>query len=381
MDGLTKMFTKLSLAVVLVAILAGMASAAPHRAWNTTYPRQAQPTGSPSSYKQVAEFTHPNFFDGFTYFDGGDPTLGSITYVDSEAAKAKELVGWVWYEDQQVSNAYVGLDHQGKASHRDSVRLVSKQTFNVGTLTVIDVQHIPTGPALWPAVWFLAPSSEGEWPGAGEMDIMEWVNDRTYNAMTLHTGPGCTVEKDPSSYLGSLENTNCNEGSNNIPGALGCSISAPKSYSVNGQSMATAGPEFNKQGGGVYVHEWTADGIAVWLFPRNDLPADLKAGKPSPKSWTQKPLAKWTGKGCDFSTAFKPQQLVVNIDLCGQWAGNDFPGKFPSPIILIKNFANLLYRWLDKMQRLRDEYAVCIRRGVLRLCEHTHVCTLSHCGP
>jgi hypothetical protein len=234
-------------------------------------------------------------------------------------AKAKELVGWVWYEDQKASNAYVGLDHQGIASHRDSVRLVSKQTFGPGTLTVIDVRHVPTGKGLWPAVWFLAPSSEGEWPGAGEIDIMEWVNDITTNAMTLHSGSGCTVERDPSAYLGTLGETDCNAGSQNGPGTIGCSITAPKNYSVNGKSMATTGPEFNKQGGGVYVHEWTDESMAVWLFPRHGLPADLRSGKPNPQSWTQKPLAKFSGSGCDFTTAFKPQQLVINIDLCGQW--------------------------------------------------------------
>lgn len=324
------MFGKLvTLALVATTLTTSTVSAAPSRSWNTTSydaPKPHSTSSSSSGYKHIAEFAHPTFFDDFTLYDQGDPTLGSITYVNRETAKKKELLGWVWYEDEKKSNAFVSLDHFGINSHRDSVRLVSKQTFDVGTLTVIDVQHIPTGPALWPAVWFLAPSSEGEWPGAGEMDIMEWVNDRTYNAMTLHTGPGCVVEKSPDSYLGELENINCNTGSNNIPGALGCSIAAPKNYSVNGKKMATAGPEFNKQGGGVYVHEWAEDGIAVWLFPRGDLPADLEAGKPNPKTWKQKPLAKWTGKGCDFAKAFKPQQLVINIDLCGQWAGQDFPG-------------------------------------------------------
>lgn len=321
------MFPRLTIALALVAIFTTTVSAAPpRRGYNSTSPHQPQSTGAPSAYKQVAEFSHPNFFDGFTLFDQGDPTDGSITYVDSEVAKAKELIGWVWYEDKNAFNAYVGLDHQGIATHRESVRLMSKQKFKPGTLTVIDVRHIPTGPALWPAVWYLAPSSEGEWPGAGEIDMMEWVNDLTYNSMTLHTGPGCTVERDPSAYLGTLGETDCNAGSSTEPGTTGCSIKAPTNYTVNGQSMATAGPAFNEQGGGVYVHEWTAKGMSVWLFPRNGLPSDLSAGKPNPDTWTQKPLAKFFGTGCDFTTAFKPQQLVVNIDLCGQWAGNVFPG-------------------------------------------------------
>ena len=144
--------------------------------------------------------------------------------------------------------------------------------------------------------------------------------------MTLHTGPGCSVEANAGDFLGTLGESDCNSGSQNGAATIGCSIKAPKEYAVGNQSMATAGPGFNAQGGGVYVHEWTTTGMSVWLFPRGGLPADLEAGQPDPTTWTQKPLARFSGSGCDFSTAFKPQQFVVNIDLCGQWAGQDFPG-------------------------------------------------------
>ena len=319
------MVSNFSIVALVATLITSGIAAPPARGYNGTHPHKPQPTASsPSAYKQVAEFSHPNFFDGFTLFDQGDPTWGDVTYVNQETAKQKELLGWVYYEDDKVSNAYVGLDHQGKSLMRDSVRLVSNQRVGPGSITVIDVRHAPTGPSLWPAVWLLAPAEEGIWPTAGEIDIMEWVNDVTYNSMTLHTSSGCTVDNDPSAMLGTLQEADCSTGSENGPGTVGCSIQAPKKYTVNGKSMATAGAEFNKQGGGIYVHEWTTDGMAMWLFPRDDLPADLAAGKPHPKTWKQKPLAKFSGKGCDFTKAFKPQQLIINITLCGQWAGKVF---------------------------------------------------------
>lgn len=322
---LTKMFSQLTIIVALAAAcVSPVAAAPPARGYNGTQPNRPQPTSSsPSAYKQIAEFKHPSFFDGFTVYNNTDPTAGSVTYVNEQTAKATELLGWVYYEDDQATNAYVGVDHHSKIAMRPSVRLTSKQKLGPGSLTVIDVRHAPTGPSLWPAVWMLAPPEEGEWPNAGEIDIMEWVNDVTFNAMTLHTGPGCTVDRDPSAYLGTLGEADCNTG-DDFPGNIGCSIKAPEKYTFDGESMATAGPEFNKQGGGVYVHEWTEDSISMWLFPRHKLPADLRAGKPNPKTWMQKPLARFSGKGCDFTTAFKPQQLIINISLCGQWAGKVF---------------------------------------------------------
>lgn len=278
-------------------------------------------TAPTSQYKLVTEHSHPNFFDGFTLFDQGDPTLGAVKYVDFATAKDNDLIGWIYHEDTQSSNAFIGLDYHGKnVSNRNSVRLTGKQTYSAGTLTVIDVRHIPTGPSLWPAVWYLAP--QAPWPDNGEMDIMEWVNDNTYNSMTLHTGEGCTVANSPADYLGNLLSTDCHAKN----GSEGCSIPAPLGYKYDGKTVATAGPQFNSQGGGIYVHEWTPKSISVWLFPRDSMPQDLKNGNPNPSSWTQKPLAKFSGSGCDLTKAFSPQQLIINIDVCGSWTGKAFKG-------------------------------------------------------
>lgn len=152
------------------------------------------------------------------------------------------------------------------------------------------------------------------WPSSGESDILEYVHTGDANAMTLHTAPNFSVDNSTTAFQGSLVDSNCNAGN----AGTGCSVSMANS--TTNSSLATAGDAFNAQGGGVYVHDWTSEGITVWLFPRDNLPADLVAGHPDSSTWTQKPLAKFTGKG-DFGTTFKNMQLIINIDFCGDWAG------------------------------------------------------------
>ena len=36
-------------------------------------------------------------------------------------------------------------------------------------LFILDVEHLPSGPGLWPAHWMV---SKGKWPDNGEIDIM-----------------------------------------------------------------------------------------------------------------------------------------------------------------------------------------------------------------
>lgn len=276
---------------------------------------------STTRYRKVEEYSGSSFFDGFTTYTGYDPTNGYVDYLSMESAAVNNLTAFVFREEIMASNAYIGVDYKqlntNTTSGRKSVRLTSKSTFDVGLLAVIDVLHAPTGPGVWPAVWLLGNVTGVEWPNSGEMDIMEWVNDLTYNAMTLHTAPGCSVDRTPAQYQGQLNATNCNDSE----GHLGCSIHASPTIPYNGSRLATAGPAFNAQGGGVYVLEWTLTGVSVWLFPRSQIPPDLASEKPNPSTWTTKPLAKFTGSQCNFDSAFQQQQLIINICLCGDWAG------------------------------------------------------------
>lgn len=136
-------------------------------------------------------------------------------------------------------------------------------------------------------------------PTAGEIDIIEGVNDGPVNAVTLHTNhDGCTVNN--SGFSGILDRHSCYIFSTGPAGAGGCSIldSNPESY----------GGIFNGAGGGVYATEWTSDFIRVWRFPRSKIPGNLQSGSPDPSTWGT-PVASFSG-GCNIDAQFNNLHLV-----------------------------------------------------------------------
>lgn len=268
-------------------------------------------------YTLVADYSESSFFDGFVTFTGADPTHGKVNYTDMAFAANQGYLAYNYHEQDNMTRARIGVDNvEQAASGRNSVRLTSRKTFNAGTLLVADINHIPVGPSLWPAFWLLG--TGGEWPGRGEIDILEYVHDTVFNAMTLHTAPGCTVANSSASnpFTGTLQSANCNDGN----GAMGCGVHAPANTSALGQSFASAGHAFNAQGGAVYVTEWTPEGIKVWAFSRASVPASLNTDNPSTAGFPT-PLAAFGGSGCDFENAFKDMVLIINTDFCGDWAG------------------------------------------------------------
>ena len=68
---------------------------------------------------------------------------------------------------------------------------------------------MPVGCSTWPSFWTVGPN----WPLAGEIDIIEGVNDQDTNQMTLHSGTNvtCAVEKvtGNSTFTGQVLGSNC----------------------------------------------------------------------------------------------------------------------------------------------------------------------------
>ncbi len=61
-------------------------------------------------------------------------------------------------------------------------------------------------------------------------------------------------------------------------------------------------------------------GIRVWFFERDSIPADISNGaSPDPSSWST-PLADFPSTDCSITNHFTNQSIIVNIDLCGNWA-------------------------------------------------------------
>ncbi|KAK3694568.1 glycoside hydrolase family 16 protein [Podospora appendiculata] len=262
-----------------------------------------------SNYALVDVYDQNNFFKEFDFFTEADPTDGFVKYLDSSAADHRSLAGYI---DDAV---FLGVDDVNKTqSGRASVRVTSKKAYTTG-LFIADIAHMPAGRTdsqscgLWPAFWMVGPN----WPNSGEIDILEGVNTQSSNAITLHTGPGCNITNTGSVATTELMSSDCQ-------GNQGCS--------QNTQSQNNYGAGFNAAGGGVYVVEWTDQSISSWFFSRNSTMATSLASAASNTTAAPDtssfglPLANFVGgSSCDISQHFQNQQIVINTDFCGQWAG------------------------------------------------------------
>lgn len=261
-------------------------------------------TTSPSSpWKVAASFAGNNFFDGWDFFTGSDPTQGIVTYVDENTARSSGLL-----EINSAGNAVMRVETTPTVSaNRQSVRITTQYQYT-GGLLVMDSVHMPTGCGIWPAFWSNGPN----WPAGGEIDIIEGVNDYTNNQATIHTNVGCTIASTSSATLaisGSvIGGTNC---AALTTGNQGCGIRS--------NSATSYGPGFNANNGGVYAMKWDSTGIAVYFFPRTSIPADITAGAPLPDTWGAA-QARWPAASCAPFSFFNNHQAIFDTTLCGDWA-------------------------------------------------------------
>ncbi|KAH9486693.1 putative glycosidase C21B10.07 [Psilocybe cubensis] len=264
----------------------------------------ATATLPPSLWKLTNSYQGNNFFDGWDFFIGDDPTHGTVDYVDENTARSNGLL-----EINGQGNAVMRVETTGTVSgNRKSVRITTKAQFT-GGLVIMDSVHMPTGCGIWPAFWTNGPN----WPAGGEIDIVEGVHDYTNNQATIHTNSGCTLASTSSSTLaitGSvIAGTDC---AALTTGNQGCGIRASSSNSF--------GPGFNSNGGGIYAMKWDSSGIAVWFFARGTEPADISSDAPQPDSWGAA-LARWPAASCDPFKFFSNHNAIFDTTLCGDWAG------------------------------------------------------------
>lgn len=190
---------------------------------------------------------------------------------------------------------------------RDSVRLVSKQTFSGGGLFIFDINHIPSAQGVWSALWMTG----SNWPQQGEIDIIEGVHETTMNALSTHTSQGCTMGT--SGFYGQfmMQGSNKNNCDARATDSQGCG--------VRSKSKVSYGPAFNKKGGGVYALQWSSTGIKIYFWSRNSIPSDVRSGKPKPSSKWGNPHFLVAGSSCNPFKKFSDLMLVINTNLCGTW--------------------------------------------------------------
>ncbi|TIC48412.1 protein phosphatase 2A regulatory B subunit [Wallemia mellicola] len=255
-----------------------------------------------------------NFFDGWVYnYSATDNTTqGNVHYLDKPNAELQNLT--FINED---GNAIIRVDNFTDGSEdpdfgRNSVKLVSKDSYDIGSLIVFDADHLPYGDSVWGAFWSL--NDETKQDDEGEIDIFEGVNSQLTNRVALHTREGCTqANSTDNPFTGQVISTNCDYKAN---GNQGCSIQSKDENSY--------GEKFSDNGGGVFAMLWNHDGIQFWFFDRDEVPDSITEGQADPTRDFGEPLGYYSSEGCNMTEYFKTQKLVINITLCGLWAGEEY---------------------------------------------------------
>ena len=173
---------------------------------------------------------------------------------------------------------------------------------------------------------------------AGEIDIVEGINNQAHNQMTLHSGTSnpCTIHVTTSkgAFTGQVLATNCYS---NQTADAGCSILDADTSSF--------GYGFNAAQGGVFAFLWdTSAGMSIWHFARADIPADITYKTPTPANWGT-PAGFWSPETCNIAANFYDHSMIFDITICGGWAGGAYgnsgcPGTCSEMVANATNFAS-----------------------------------------
>ncbi|KAF7318819.1 putative glycosidase C21B10.07 [Mycena chlorophos] len=303
-------------------------------------------SASATTYQLTDYIVGESFFSEFAFQNIPDPTHGRVNYTDAATAIAQNLA-YVTQQGSFVVRADSETPLTATGPGRNSVRLMSNKTVDTGVIMrvppLISSTCQPVVGALflpicetWPALWTVGP----DWPNGGEIDILEGVNDNGPNQSTLHTSAGCTMpppspaRPETGQLLLQL----------NLPGAVfmssstslltNCDVNAAYNAGcgVKSNDPLSYGPAMNANGGGWYAAEIHASYIQVWFWPRNAtaVPPDVKAANASPgygylptvdtAAWGI-PTAFFPSATCPISSKFGPQNIIINLTFCGDWAG------------------------------------------------------------
>jgi hypothetical protein len=276
----------------------------------------------PSHPNSDWEFSPGANLDTLDGFGNKDPTHGSVVYgPNSDLVQIKNKQLYMYVEPKAPSSGF-----------RKAPRIHCKTLFNEG-LFIIDVEHIPVGPGVWPAFWLNGNvTGEQRWACKGEIDIIEGVTDHstndnigksTKNLSTLHTsivdGKDCTQDGVPDITHNSCSATDkstwttCGCSGKEICPTAGCSVEFPDANSF--------GIDFNNNKGGVYACELLRGQVTIWFWSRNSTIPDFN--DPDPTTWTtSNPKNTVRFKPCPKH--FKDLALIINTTLCGDWAGRVF---------------------------------------------------------
>lgn len=289
------------------------------------------PRGATSMHGYVIRHSYVghDFFAHWSFYDGPDPTHGTVDYATFEEASGQGLIS------ASFDRVYIGVESTqvlSGAQGRKAVRLESNEWFKDG-LFILDLDHAPIACGAWPAFWMYGEDSQHAWPRWGEYDILEAVHNQTYATTTLHTRANCdqqSVDKDVD-FSGMAWAANQQGGP-----AKNCWVHAPNEYENQGcgqkQPEGSWGTALNKAGGGTWAAEWDPDRrkIRTWFFRRGQEPVDLLRKEPNPDTWGI-PTSFFTLHANQCSPEhFKHMRLVFDTTFCGDYGEATFYSSCPA---------------------------------------------------
>jgi len=254
-----------------------------------------------AAYNLVQTWQGQSFFDGWEFYGNYDNlTNGDAIWVNQSVASTSRLA----YVDSN-GKAIIKVDNTTNVIYnnkRNSVRITTTNSFPVGSVFLLDALHLPYGCSVWPAFWTMGL----QWPIGGEIDIVETVNLMAQNQMAVHAQNGCTKATN-SQQTGTNGSPNCTDGA-------GCTVLETNRNSV--------GAAFANAQGGVWATQFDVSGIFIWFWNRANLPSNLQnPGSTIDTSGWGAPSAAYPSSTCNISNYFTPQKLVLDVTLCGDWAG------------------------------------------------------------
>ncbi|KAF8597916.1 hypothetical protein BDV93DRAFT_499233 [Ceratobasidium sp. AG-I] len=265
--------------------------------------------------KLQEEIIGDGFYDAFNFQKFDDPTHGRVNYVDKDFAMKNNLTHASDTSFTMRADSKKTIKPKDGVRGRDSIRIASKQHYG-DLVVVLDLTHMPTGCGTWPAFWTV--TTTGQWPSGGEIDIIEGINNRTYNLASLHTTPGCDMKgMYPRVMSGKVNSDLCDAKVNNNQGC-GVEFRKPASFGAN----------FNSARGGWYAMSRSKEeGVNVWFWGRDDpsVPEQVRFGHKHVRTETWGiPEAMFTAENCDMDEHFGLHEIVFDLTFCGDWAGSNY---------------------------------------------------------
>uniref|UniRef100_A0A914C4F6 GH16 domain-containing protein n=1 Tax=Acrobeloides nanus TaxID=290746 RepID=A0A914C4F6_9BILA len=263
-------------------------------------------------------YAAPNFLNDWTFVYH---SLTNVTKDVNEAtAQNLSLIGY-----PNNSQVYLGVDHTNLWPNniwRPSIQIESHYLYNSG-LFILSLDHMPTGPGVWPAFWMAGPN----WPYNGEIDVLEAVDGMPHNLISILSGDNCYHYENETQFMnGNWYNPGHTQGltcyayaKSNATYTHSCSVNAPNN---------TFGPGFNKAGGGVFAVQWEKEKfIRVWNFVKPNIPIDIvqESPNPNPDTWGLPDAYFSFGSNCS-PDHFNNQSIIFDIALCGGWEAGYYPG-------------------------------------------------------